>query len=100
MPAYGPAPGKPCAIECGTTGGDTMGVRAKFVCSSITRNQHWDKAKGEIQTIRLVPVTQGSEENKAFYEATPGGQIDLSTVNAGSYFELGGEYYLDFTRAE
>lgn len=79
-----------------------MSVRAKFVCQSVTRTQHWDKAKGEVQIIRLSPVTSGSEENKAFYDATPGGNIELATLNtqAGNYFELGKEYYLDFTKAE
>ena len=79
-----------------------MSVRAKFAVQSITRTQHWDKAKGEVQTIKLTPVTSGSDENKAFYDATPGGSIDLQTLNpqAASYFELGKEYYLDFTKAE
>lgn len=79
-----------------------MSVRAKFVVQSVTRTQHWDKAKGEVQTIKLTPVTSGSDENKAFYDATPGGSIDLQTLNpqAASYFELGKEYYLDFTKTE
>lgn len=78
-----------------------MSVRAKFVVQSITRTQHWDKTKGEVQAIKLTPVTGGSDENKAFYDATPGGSIDLQTLNpqAASYFELGKEYYLDFTKA-
>ena len=79
-----------------------MSVRAKFTCNSITRQQHWDKSKGEIQSIKLAPVTSGSEENKAFYEATPSGEISLNTLNqaAGNYFELGKEYYIDFVKAE
>ncbi len=79
-----------------------MTVRAKFVCTSITRSGHWDAAKGEIQTIKLVPVTSGSDENKAFYDASPCGAIELGTVNknAGNYFELGKSYYVDFTKAD
>lgn len=78
-----------------------MSVRAKFKVDSITRTKHWDAAKGEVQTIRLSPVTSGSEENKAFYAATPSGSIDLATLNegAGKQFELGQEYYVDFTPA-
>jgi hypothetical protein len=74
-------------------------VRAKFVVQSITRQNHWDRAKGEIHTIKLQPVTGGSDENKEFYAATPSGGIELGTVNgdAGKQFELGGEYYVDFT---
>lgn len=76
-------------------------VRAKFVVTSITRTKHWSPSKGEVQTIQLVPVTNGSEENKKFYEATPGGRVELATVNeeAAKAFELGKEYYLDFTPA-
>lgn len=79
-----------------------MTVRAKFVCNSITRQKHWDQAKGEIQTIKLTPVTSGSGENKSFYEATPSGSIELGTVNeaAAKSFELGKAYYIDFTPAE
>lgn len=79
-----------------------MTVRAKFVVNSITRTLHWDKAKGEIATIKLYPVTSGSEENKSFYAATPSGSIELGTVNqlAADAFELGKEYYVDFTKAE
>lgn len=77
-------------------------VRAKFVCNSITRTKHWDKLKGEIHTILLEPVTSGSDENKAFFEATPVGKVELGTVNeeAAKAFKLGQNYYLDFTPAE
>lgn len=79
-----------------------MSVRAKFKVDTITRSKHWDKQKGEIQTIRLTPVTSGSDENAEFYAATPSGSIDLSTVNqaAGEQFKLGAEYYVDFTPAQ
>lgn len=78
-----------------------MTVRAKFKVQSITRNLHWEPSKGEVHTIKLAPVGGNSEENKAFYSATPGGSIDLQTVNevAGNQFELGKEYYVDFTPA-
>ena len=76
-----------------------MSVRAKFVCNSITRQKHWDREKGEIHSIKLLPVTDGSSENKLFYEATPSGIIELGTVNeaAAKCFELGKSYYIDFT---
>jgi hypothetical protein len=77
-------------------------VRAKFVVRSIARDLHWDRAKGEVQTIHLTPVTSGSDENTAFYEATPSGEIKLGTLNAeaAAAFELGKSYYVDFTKAE
>lgn len=78
-----------------------MAVRAKFFVRAITRTLHWDKSKGTVATIQLSPVTGGSEENKAFFEASPSGSIDLGTVNeaAAEQFELGKEYYIDFTQA-
>jgi hypothetical protein len=77
-------------------------VRAKFVCRSITQQQHWDRSKGNLHAVKLEPVTSGSKENEAFYAATPCGAIELSTLNAeaGQQFELGQEYYIDFTKAE
>jgi len=52
-------------------------------------------------TVKLSPVTDGSAENKAFYEATPGGIIELGTVNeeALKQFNIGDEFYIDFTPA-
>lgn len=75
-------------------------VRAKFKVVSITRQQGWNGVK-EHHTIRLQPVTGTSEENAAFYAATPGGSIELTVVNenVGRNFELGAEIYVDFTPA-
>lgn len=78
-----------------------MSVRAKFKVTSTTQRKHWDSQKGHIHEIQLEPVVSGSPENDAFYAATPHGSISLQTLNhaAGSQFELGGEYYIDFTSA-
>ncbi len=78
-----------------------MTVRAKFKVTSTTQREHWDSQKGHIHEIELYPVTNGSPENEAFYAVTPAGVVKLQTVNhdAGTQFELGAEYYLDFTRA-
>lgn len=78
-----------------------MSIRAKFIVQSVTRQKHWDKSKGDISTIKLNPVTSGSDENKAFFEATPSGSIELGTINAdaAAAFDLGKEYYVDFTLA-
>lgn len=75
-------------------------VRAKFKVTSITRSQGWGSVK-EIQTIKLSPVCDGSEENKKFYAASPSGAIELGTVNAeaAAEFDLGAEFYVDFTPA-
>lgn len=75
-------------------------VRAKFRVESITSSK-WGPQQ-EVRTIKLVPVVGGSEENKQFYAATPGGSIDLQCLNlkAAEQFDLGKEYYIDFTPAE
>lgn len=77
-----------------------MTVRAKFKVNRIERSS-WGKGV-EVQTIVLSPVTGGTDENKAFWQATPSGEIKLATVNAAAAaaFELDGEYYVEFTKAD
>lgn len=77
-----------------------MPVRAKFKVQRIERSL-WGKGI-EVQTIVLLPVSGGTDENKKFWEATPSGEIKLGTVNAAAAaaFDLEGEYYVDFTKAE
>jgi len=71
-----------------------MAVRAKFKVETITHN-----VSGA--SILLFPVTGESPENKEFYKWTPGGKIELSTVNpaAAEQFTPGKEFYVDFTAA-
>lgn len=78
-----------------------MSVRAKFKVESVTTRANWQRDKGHIGTVRLVPVMDGSEENKRFYDATPSGAIELGTINqdALKQFEIGREFYVDFTPA-
>jgi hypothetical protein len=68
-----------------------MSVRAKFKCQGSVNG-----------VVTLWPVTDGSEENKTFWKYTPGGQITLTITNpaAMEQFEVGKEYYVDFTPAE
>ena len=73
-----------------------MQTRAKFRCETVTKKRHWDITKGFLYDVELQPVMGGSEENKAFYEASPGGTITLQTIKDHG-FEPGKEYYIDFT---
>lgn len=69
-------------------------VRAKFRC--------YHKEQSETgHVVKLRPVTSGSQENERFYKYTPGGDLSLSTINADAAagFEVGKEYFLDFTPA-
>ncbi len=94
-----------------------MTVRAKFRLNSFTTEMQnsypHTKENGqkdynrpeevEKRTLNFTPVTGvGSEENKAFWDATPTGSLQLGVVNpeAWKQFELGKSYYLDFSPAE
>lgn len=77
-------------------------IRCKFTCVSVTKR----KGFGEFAFVydaTLHPVTphsghEPSEENRAFFAATPSGQITVGTV-AGDRFVVGQDYYIDFTPA-
>lgn len=91
-----------------------MTVRAKFKVDAIERTQQ-GKSKivdgkyvsdgfVEMQTIKMSPVYGKGDpehENTKFWAATPSGSLTLGTVNAeaSAQFELGAEYYIDFTKA-
>ena len=88
-----------------------MSIRAKFKVDAIDRRvytRYEQQPDGthapkqvEMQSIALSPVhaTDANPENKKFWGATPQGKIDLGVINpeAWSHFELGREYYVDFT---
>lgn len=88
-----------------------MSVRAKFRVTSIEPrfgtviNKVNDKPvyeAGTIYEITLSPVIANTPENAAFFAATPAGSIVLQTIrqNAADQFEIGAQYYVDFTRAD
>ena len=70
-------------------------IRAKFRVQSV-------EPMGDGFEIRLSAVTGGSEENDAFYSATPSGSLVLAIVAASvaKMFEVNKEYYLDFNPVE
>ena len=68
----------------------TTMVRAKFRCDSIKTTSYG-------REFELNPVISGSPENEAFFKTTPGGKITLLVKNDGVEFEIGKEYYVDFT---
>lgn len=79
-------------------------VRAKFICISITKtlgghyspDGKWNQ--GVVYSYKFQPVTSGSDENKAFFAATPSGSLELSALRE-DLFDIQKEYYLDFTAA-
>jgi hypothetical protein len=61
--------------------------------------------EAELRTLKFAPVFHNGvkdHENTKFWEASPSGEIKLGTVNpeAWATFELGKEYYVDFTPAD
>lgn len=81
-------------------------VRAKFYVGSksepkpTTRyNDDGTQEQVDAYDIALFAVTATSPENKSFFSNTPGGVLNLNTVNkdAADQFEVGKEYYLDFS---
>jgi len=73
-----------------------MIVRAKFVCQNVHEYVY-----GGTEVV-LYPVTDGSEEDKSFWAATPSGEIKLVVKNEAAvrHFAPGRKYYVDFTPAE
>ena len=71
-------------------------VRAKFVCQAKTPAED-----GSHVTYAFSAVYgDGNEENAKFFKFTPSGQLSLGCCNPEVDFEVGAEYYLDFTKAE
>ncbi len=80
-------------------------VRAKFYVQRVEKSMYgYAPNQTEMTTLVLAPVYSSEEgtENKKFWDATPAGEIKLGTVNfeAAKEFELGAEYYIDFTKVE
>ena len=79
-----------------------MTVRAKFTVEEVTEHLY---GRQRMKTIKLRPVFKSNDpegENTKFWTASPNGEIRLGTINmsAAEYFEIGAEYYIDFTKAE
>lgn len=94
-----------------------MTVRAKFKLdsfeSSLQITGYEKKPEGvddytkpivkEMRTLKMSPVYSNdpNSENRRFWNASPSGSLSLGVINqdAWRHFELGEEYYLDFTSA-
>lgn len=78
-----------------------MNTRAKFSCKEI-KSVGMASEGGENYQIIFEPVYSGSEENREFFRYTPSGQIRLGVVSPSTagQFEVGHDYYVDFTDVE
>lgn len=74
-----------------------MSVIAKFFVQELDRHEDSPTAS----RIKMGAVCRG-QANKAWASATPGGSVELFTLNeaATDYFEKGAEYEVTFVRVE
>lgn len=75
-----------------------MKTRAKFKCNSVSKSTGWGDHQF-IYTADFSVVMGNSEENKTFFASTPTGTIKMGTIKE-DHFEVGKEYFIDFTIAE
>jgi hypothetical protein len=78
-----------------------MTVRARLKLSEI-RETKWQKDYPGSKTVRFTAQYDSSiEEQRRFQKATPSGFIELQIDNeaALAQFELGADYYVDFSPA-
>lgn len=70
-----------------------MTVRAKFYVEEVARTTYGGR-------VKLRAVSRG-EDNKKWASATPSGELSMTIRNelAVEFFDVGEEYYLDFTKA-
>lgn len=72
-------------------------VRAKFTCTAKMPTGYGSTT---IVYMSAVYSSDPNSENKAFTDATPSGHLSLQIANdkpALELFQIGKEYYLDFT---
>ena len=70
-------------------------VKAKFHCTSI-EDTEWNK------NVKMQAVVGNNGENKDFNDATPYGELIIGIhgdVPAATFFEVGEDYYMDFTKS-
>jgi len=73
-------------------------TRAKFRCA--TEKRYSKKADGQrIYEFHAV-YDDGTPENERYAKYTPSGRIEITVDNPAVEFELGRDYYLDFTPVE
>ena len=91
-------------------------VRCKFRCNETKQHDssrsirvpddspqgfHWKNEGRVLHSVVLTPVysDKPDSENKRFWDATPSGKLEFSTIK-DMPFEVGREYYLDISPAE
>jgi len=74
-------------------------VRTKFRCVEMGKIPGWGGSGAKFHySYRFTAVSDGSEENKKFFAATPSAEVRITALR-DDLFEVGEEYYADFTSA-
>ncbi len=80
-----------------------MTIRCKFRCEKTETYAGYGKDENgqpkQLYNAVLVAVSDGSEENKRFWQYTPSGRLEVGSVNVLPW-KVGGEYYIDIVPAE
>lgn len=72
-------------------------VRAKFKCISITHGMY---GSPDAMSYRFQPVLDtGIPEDQRYHKYTPSGNLEMLVENPNVHFEIGQDYYLNFTEA-
>lgn len=70
-------------------------TRAKFRCTSV------EPYANSLRNYTMTAVTDdGTPENERYHRYTPGGTLQIGVDNPAVEFEVGRDYYLDFTPAD
>jgi hypothetical protein len=73
-------------------------TRAKFTCISETRSSY--NAADGVRTYEFQAVYDDDvPEDQRYAKYTPSGSLKITVDNPNVQFELGHQYYLDFTPA-
>lgn len=73
-------------------------VRCKFKCMSKREFEGWSGTKSPLYDYSFNVVTSGSDENKKFWEYTPSGTFNITSIT-DDQFKVGKEYYIDLQEA-
>jgi hypothetical protein len=74
-------------------------MRCKFKLNEVTTRKQYDGKLVYDAKMNAVYSDKPGDPNKAFWDATPGGQFTVSTIKQMPW-EIGKEYFIDITPVE
>lgn len=67
--------------------GEYMGTACEYIGTAYDAESGSYKPQ-KVGSVEIFPVTSGSDENKAFYAATPSGRCEFGTMNEAALNSL------------